>query len=563
MSDERDPVKPATTDRGLPRNPEAARALLAAVVDSADDAIISKTLTGQITSWNAAAERLFGYSAQEAIGQSVTMLIPADRQQEEVMILSRMRAGLRVEHFETVRRAKDGRLIDISLTVSPVRNDAGQVIGASKIARDISERRRIDEQTRAATAEREALLESERAARAEAEKLSAMKDEFLATLSHELRTPISAILGWAQLLKRPGRTEADLALGHDTIERNARIQAQLIEDLLDMSRITSGTVRLDVQTVQPLGFIEAAIETLRPAADARGVRVEVVLDPKAGPIRGDPSRLQQVVWNLLSNAIKFSSKGGKVQIALSRINSHVEIVVVDTGMGIKPEFLPHVFERFRQADASTTRTYGGLGLGLAIVQRLVELHGGLVRAESAGPGRGATFTVVLPVAVMSRDQAFDGPRAPASASPPEAFGDLDLSGIRILVVDDEPDARDLIQRVLTECKAQVFTAASAPEALNALDSSQADILISDIGMPGVDGYELLRHVRARAPDRRGDIPAIALTAFARSEDRTRALRAGFLVHVAKPVEASELIATVGAIAGRAGPRSVKDPSRPA
>jgi PAS domain S-box-containing protein len=554
MTDQRDEAASQAADRGLPTNQENARALLAAMVDSADDAIISKTLTGHITSWNKAAERLFGYSAAEAIGKSVTMLIPDDRQQEEVMILSRLREGHRVEHFETVRRAKNGRLIDISLTISPVRDESGKVIGASKIARDISERRRLEAQARAATAEREALLASERAARAEAEKLSAMKDEFLATLSHELRTPISAILGWAQLLKRPGRSETDLDLGHETIERNARIQAQLIDDLLDMSRITSGTVRLEVQTLQPAGFIEAAIETLRPAAEARNVRIDAVLDPKAGPIRGDPSRLQQVVWNLLSNAIKFSSKGGRVQVVLSRVNSHVEIVVIDTGAGIKPEFLPHVFERFRQADASTTRIHGGLGLGLAIVKRLVELHGGVVRADSAGPGRGATFTVSLPVAVMPRDELFDV-RPPAAAQPArETFADLDLSGLRILVVDDEPDARELIRRVLVECKAQVVTAGSAPEALDLLDSSQADVLISDIGMPGVDGYELLRHVRSRPPERRGNVPAIALTAFARSEDRTRALRAGFLVHVAKPVEASELVATVAAVAGRARPR---------
>jgi PAS domain S-box-containing protein len=553
MTDKRDEAASQAADRGLPTTPENAHALLAAVVDSADDAIISKTLTGHITSWNKAAERLFGYSAAEAIGQSVTMLIPDDRQQEEVMILSRLRQGQRVEHFETVRLAKNGRLIDISLTISPVRDDAGKVIGASKIARDISERRRLEAQTRAATAEREALLASERAARAEAEKLSAMKDEFLATLSHELRTPISAILGWAQLLKRPGRSEADLSLGHETIERNARIQAQLIDDLLDMSRITSGTVRLEVQTVQPVGFIEAAVETLRPTAEARNVRIDVVLDPRAGPIRGDPSRLQQVIWNLLSNAIKFSNKGGRIQVALSRINSHVEIVVIDTGAGIKPDFLPHVFERFRQADASTTRIHGGLGLGLAIVKRLVELHGGVVRADSAGPGRGATFTVVLPVAVMPRDELFDV-RPPAAQPQRETFADPDLSGLRILVVDDEPDARELIRRVLVECKAHVVTAGSAPEALDLLDSSQADVLISDIGMPGVDGYELLRHVRSRPPERRGNVPAIALTAFARSEDRTRALRAGFLVHVAKPVEASELVATVAAVAGRARPR---------
>ncbi|HUP91881.1 MAG TPA: ATP-binding protein [Solimonas sp.] len=545
-----DEASPKPDNRGLPTDPEAARALLAAVIDSADDAIVTKTLTGQITSWNRAAERLFGYTAEEAIGQSITMLIPDERRDEETMILARLRRGERVDHFETVRRAKDGRLIDISLTISPVRDDSGTIIGASKIARDNSERRRLQSQAEDTAAEREALLASERSARAQAEHLSAVKDEFLATLSHELRTPISAILGWAQLLKRPGRTAQDLEQGHDTIERNARLQARLIEDLLDMSRITSGKVRLDVQMLQPSSIIEAAVESLRPTAEARNVRLEVVLDSRAGPVRGDPSRLQQVAWNLLSNAIKFSNKGGRVQVALCRINSHVEIVVADTGIGIQPEFLPHVFERFRQGDASTTRSHGGLGLGLAIVKRLVEMHGGLVRAESAGLGRGATFTVILPVAIMQHEEPRESGRASTSVQEEASFSDLDLGGIRILVVDDELDARELIQRVLQECHATVVTAASAAEALPMLDSARPDLLISDIGMPEVDGYELLRRVRARGPEHRGSIPAIALTAFARSEDRTRALRAGFLVHVAKPVEASELVATVAAVVGQ-------------
>ncbi len=553
--------EPKKTGRGLPDSPEQARGLLAAVIDSADDAIITKTLTGTITSWNRAAERLFGYTADEAIGNSVLMLIPQERRDEETMILSRLRRGERVDHFETVRMTKAGRPIDISLTISPVRDDTGRIIGASKIARDIGERRRLQAQAEAASVEREQLLASERAARSHAEQLSAMKDEFLATLSHELRTPINAILGWSQLLQRPGRTETELAQGHETIERNARIQAQLIEDLLDMSRITSGKVRLDVQTMQPATILEAAVESLRPMADARQIRLDVVLDPRAGPVRGDPNRLQQVAWNLLSNAIKFSSKGSRVQLALYRINSHVEIVVTDTGIGIQPEFLPHVFERFRQGDSSTTRSYGGLGLGLAIVKRLVEMHGGVVRAESPGPGRGATFTVVLPVAVMpgaeeSRQADGTGPVSRTN----DALSDLDLGGVRILVVDDEADARDLIQRALQEHHAIVSTAASAADALVLLTAERPDVLISDIGMPEMDGYTLLRTIRARSPEQLGNIPAIALTAYARSEDRTRALRAGFLVHVAKPVEASELVASVAAVmaqvrAGRSGNNS--------
>ena len=418
--------------------------------------------------------------------------------------------------------------------------------GLSVFFQDITERKNAAE-------ERAHLLESERAARAEAERASAMKDEFLATLSHELRTPLSAILGWAQVLRLGTRSEADLRQGLETIERNARIQTQLIEDLLDMSRITSGKLRLDVQALDPASFIEAAIETVRPAAEAKGVRLEKVLDPAAAPVSGDASRLQQVVWNLLSNAIKFTPKGGKVQVLLERVNSHVEISVADTGVGIAAEFLPHVFERFRQGDASTTRTFGGLGLGLAIVKHLVELHGGTVSVKSPGENGGTTFAVALPLAAVHRSAGPAGRLHPKAAGAALATFDYsDLSGVKVLVVDDETDARELIRRVLGECKAQVLTASTAQEALELIQSERPDVLVSDIGMPDVDGYELLRRVRALGAAGGGRLPAVALTAFARSEDRTRALRAGFLVHVSKPVEPNELIATVASVTGRTG-----------
>jgi PAS domain S-box-containing protein len=411
---------------------------------------------------------------------------------------------------------------------------------------------RLYEAAQRAAEERQQLLESERHARTAAERASAIKDEFLANLSHELRTPLNAIVGWSQILKRGTRSEADLEKGLDTIERNARVQTQLIEDLLDMSRILAGKVRLDVQPIEPTSFIEAAIETVRPAADAKAIRLEKFLDPDAGPISGDPSRLQQVMWNLLSNAIKFTPKEGKIQVLLERVNSHIEISVADTGIGIKREFLAHVFERFRQADASTTRKYGGLGLGLSIVKHLVELHGGIVRAESRGEGQGTTFAVHLPLVAVHRHADSTQrlhPRAPAPTS--LAFKTMDLTGLKVLVVDDEPDARDLIKRVLTDCSACVFTAGSATEALRVFAAEAPDVLVTDIGMPDVNGFELLRRVRALEQSRGRRIPAIALTAFARSEDRTRALRAGFLVHVAKPVDPSELVATVASIAGRA------------
>jgi PAS domain S-box-containing protein len=412
---------------------------------------------------------------------------------------------------------------------------------------------RLYEAAQNAAREREMLLASERSARTEAERMSEMKDEFLATLSHELRTPLSAILGWSHILQRGTANEADLRKGLDVIERNARVQAQLIEDLLDMNRITSGKVRLDIQPVDPIAFIEAALETVRPAADAKGIRLEKLLDPAAGPISGDPSRLQQVIWNLLSNAIKFTPKEGKVQILLERVNSHIEISVADTGIGIKPEFLPHVFERFRQADGSTTRRFGGLGLGLSIVKHLVELHGGTVLVKSPGEGSGTSFTVHFPLPVVHKS-AYNETRLHPKTSKPAAvdFKPLDLSGIKVLVVDDETDARDLVRRVLTECDAQVLTAATAAEALLLVEREAPHVLVTDIGMPDVDGFELLRRVRALGQTRGGKVPAIALTAFARSEDRTRALRAGFLVHVSKPIEPSELVATVASVAGRTG-----------
>ncbi|MEP6655710.1 MAG: ATP-binding protein [Betaproteobacteria bacterium] len=426
--------------------------------------------------------------------------------------------------------------------------------------RDITQRRKVEddnarlyETAMKAAEERKQLLDSERAARSQAERMSEMKDEFLATLSHELRTPLSAILGWSHVLRRGVPSSEDVQKGLEAIERNARVQTQLVEDLLDMSRITSGKVRLDIQPVQPVSFIEAAIETVRPAADAKGIRLEKMLDPLAGPISGDPNRLQQVIWNLLSNAIKFTPKDGKVQVLLEQVRSHIEISVADTGIGIDPGFLQHVFDRFRQADPSTTREYGGLGLGLSIVKHLVELHGGTVRGRSQGDGQGATFTVHLPVAVAHRATGHEPRVHPAAAAGMVLdFQPLDLSGIRVLIVDDEPDSRLLLERVLAECKADVLVAADAETALAAVERDGPHVLVSDIGMPGMDGYELLRRVRALGEAKGGKLPAIALTAFARSEDRTRALRAGFRVHVSKPVEPSELVATIASVVGRTG-----------
>ncbi|MDN4056435.1 ATP-binding protein [Massilia sp. YIM B02763] len=418
---------------------------------------------------------------------------------------------------------------------------------------------RLYEAAQRAAEERKVLLENERLARAEAERTSQMKDEFLATLSHELRTPLSAILGWAQVLRRGSRDQNDLQKGLQTIERNARAQAQLIEDLLDMSRITSGKVLLDMQTVAPASFIDAAVETVRPAADAKNIRIDKHYAGDAGMVAGDPARLQQVVWNLLSNAIKFTPRDGRVDIDLSHNEANVVITVRDNGAGIRPEFITHVFERFRQADASMTRRHGGLGLGLAIVKQLIEQHGGTVRAESPGEGRGASFTIELPLA----KQAAPNPRAaraamirPAPATPEMTV--LDLSGARVLVVDDDRDARELIKRILSDCGAHVDIAGSAREALEMVRSARPQLLISDLGMPEVDGFELLDRVRQLPRDAGGLVPAIALTAFARSEDRLRALEAGFSAHISKPVEPSELIATVAAVIGPSAPLFNRD-----
>jgi PAS domain S-box-containing protein len=540
------------------RSAELAQYWLAALIESADDAVISKTLDGIITSWNAGAQRIFGYTAEEVIGKSVTILIPPDHIDEEPAILARLRAGDRIEHYETIRCTKDGRLIDISLTVSPIKGPNGQIVGASKIARDITEQRQARKALDAAYAAAERARRDAEQAAAEKERLyqqaeesSRLKEEFLATISHELRTPLSAILGWTRMLRLGQLSTEEHAKALDTIERNARAQAQLIDDLLDVSRIVTGKLRMDVRPSDPTSFIDAAVEAVRPAADAKGVRLQKVMDTAAVSIPGDPVRLQQVVWNLLSNAIKFTPRGGHVQIRSERVNSHLEIVVSDTGQGIAPDFLPHVFDRFRQADQKTSRQHGGMGLGLAIVRHLVELHGGTVQASSAGVGKGATFTVQLPIIPVYQVDTSGGRVHPGARDllPPQDITDR-LDGLRILVVDDEPDTRDLLKQGLEYCGATVSLAGSAAEALTALDNEMPDVLISDIGMPGVDGYDLIRKIRTLQVETERRVPAIALTAYTRVEDRLQALRAGYDMHVPKPVELTELCAVATSLIRR-------------
>jgi PAS domain S-box-containing protein len=399
----------------------------------------------------------------------------------------------------------------------------------------------------------ERLLAAERAARVEAERAGRMKDEFLATLSHELRTPLSAILGWSQLLQQAelGREETQEALA--TIERNARVQARLIEDLLDMSRIISGKIRLEVQPVDLVAVIMAAVGTVRHSAEAKGIDVRCRLDPRAGSIAGDPSRIQQVIWNLLSNSIKFTPPQGRIEVSMTSAPRHVEVSVSDTGAGIKPEFLPHVFERFRQADASLTRSYGGLGLGLAIVKQLIELHGGSIHVSSAGEGLGSTFTFQLPLSPAAypslKEQTGPERTSAAHGSEPNHYRSWtvpNLLGVRVLVVDDERDARELARRILLDCQADVSLARNGQEALQLLTESPPDVLVSDIGMPELDGFELIRRARARGCT----IPAAALTAFARMEDHATAMQAGFQAYVTKPLDPRELMTAVARLAGR-------------
>jgi signal transduction histidine kinase/ActR/RegA family two-component response regulator len=440
------------------------------------------------------------------------------------------------------------------LALIPIVPQALNLPGLAKLNEElrgeVEERRRMEEALRRSEEKLAELLASEREARSEAERANRVKDEFISTVSHELRTPLHAILGYAQLLLRDQVTK-DQSDGLSVIERNAKVQAQIIDDLLDMSRIMSGKVRLDAKTIDMVQVVEAAVATVQPAADAKGIRIQSMLDPKAGPALGDSGRLQQVVWNLLTNAIKFTPKGGRIQVVMERVNSHLELRVSDTGQGIKPEFLNQVFDRFRQADSATTRRQGGLGLGLSIVKHLVELHGGQVAAFSPGEDQGATFVVTLPVQIIHRDgDGWAGTGLEDRLNKHQLSPQL--SGLRVLVVDDEPDARELIRRLLAEHCAESILAASADEALRLMREKMPDIVLSDIGMPDKDGYDLIRSVRSLPAIEGGNIPAAALTAMARAEDRTHAMLAGFQAHITKPVDPTELIAVVATLTGRTG-----------
>ena len=420
-----------------------------------------------------------------------------------------------------------------------------QPLGPSQIsAAEHADERRADAANVRTIAAQTVELHDERGKRTEAERIGRIKDEFLANLSHEIRTPLNAILGWAELLKPGESTNEELTEGLNVIRRNARAQVSLIEDLLDMSRIISGKIRLDVQRVELAAAISAAVEIVQLSADAKGVRIEIVADPLAGPVSGDPNRVQQMIWNLLSNAIKFTPRGGKVQITVERVNSHIELSVSDTGAGIDPAYLPSVFERFSQGEDKSVTDKRGLGLGLAIVKSLAELHGGSIRAKSAGLGKGSTFIISLPISVVRSLTAGEDRHHPTAAIDGDVDSSPDLKGVHVLVVDDDPDALELVKRLLEARHAQVSVCNGGAKCIKVVSALMPDVLISDIGMPDVDGYTLIKAIRALPREHGGAVPAIALTAYARSDDRRRAMLSGFDVHVARPVEPSELIAVV-------------------
>ncbi len=506
-------------------------------VEASPSAVVLTNAKGVIDLVNTQAERLFGYPREELIGQSVELLVPER--------FRRRHPGYRDDFYHKPHARpmgagrdlfglrKDGTEVPVEIGLTPIETEQGMMVLSAIV--DITERKRGER-------EREGLLESERAARTEAERANRAKDEFLATVSHELRTPLNAVLGWSQLLARKS-TDPATAQGLEIIERNARAQAQLIEDLLDMSRIISGKMRLNVEGIDLPAIIDAALASAEPAARGKGLELSKQLGRLSVAVCGDPSRIQQIIWNLVSNAIKFTPRGGRVRITLDEVDGSARIQVSDTGQGIKPEFLPLVFGRFRQADVSAARRQGGLGLGLSIVRHLAELHGGTATADSPGEGQGSTFTILLPLASESLEcEGVDLHRGQS----------MSLAGVKALVVDDQADARELVRRLLEEQGVEVMTAGFADEALALVRQSRPDVVISDIGLPVVDGYQLVRTLRAFPAQEGGSVPAIALTAFVHELDRQRALESGYQAHVPKPVEASELLRVVAEVLRQAG-----------
>lgn len=502
--------------------------LLQAIVEASPVAIITLNPQGEVISWNLAAEQIYGWSVQEVINRPLS-IVSGDRQREFDRLFQQALENKTLSNYEFQHLGKNQELIEISISLAPLHNEEGNVCGVVMTAIDITARKRVE-------AERFNLLKREQTARAEAEAANRVKDEFLAVLSHELRTPLNSILGWITLIRRGKLNKVSFDQALEVIERNASLQTQLIEDLLDISRISRGKLSLKISSVNLIELIETTAETVRPAAEAKSIAMELDLDRGLGIIAGDGNRLQQIFWNLFSNAIKFTPNRGSVTIKLNQIeDSHAQIQVIDSGIGIEPHFLPYVFEYFRQADASTTRAQGGLGLGLAISRHLVELHGGTINVESDGKEKGTTFTVILPIRPFELDR--ENPEQPIDS-------ELSLQDVKVLVVEDQPDARELIRLVLQQQGAKIVEAGSAREGLEIIKESTPDILISDIGMPDENGYSFIKKVRSLPKEKGGNIPALALTAYTKEEDKQKAIAAGFQMHMGKPLDITELVKAV-------------------
>lgn len=512
-------------------------ARLASIVQTSDDAIIGRDFEGHITSWNRGAQTIFGYTAEEAIGQPITIMVPPAYMEEAIQLIEDTKHGKPVVQFETIRQRKDGSLVDVALTVSRITNNSGQLLGASVIVRDISEKK-------LAEAREERLLQ-ETMAREQAEETNRLKDNFLAMVSHELRTPLNAIVGWVYtalgMLGKPAVDMGKLHQALETIQRNAKNQTQLINDLLDISRIISGNLRLTLVATHVRSVIEASLTTLRPTADAKRITIQTHLEPSL-MVLGDSERLQQIVVNLLANAVKFTPEGGVIKIQLVKKDAYIHLVIEDTGVGIHSDFLPFVFDRFRQAEGSLSRRYGGLGLGLTIVKGLVEYHKGEIHVESPGENQGSTFTVTLPLLASSAEEII---RQSSEVLPKPSLPSL--QGMRILLVEDDTDTRVVIALFLEQQGAQVVNVSSASLGFFELEQQSVfHVIISDIEMPLEDGYSFLRRVRQKNIT----IPAIALTAHARAEDRIRALQVGFHAHIPKPVDFEELVTVIVIMVGR-------------
>jgi PAS domain S-box-containing protein len=530
-------------------------AWLTTVMSSIGEAVITTDLEGGVITINPVAQHMIGWADAEAEGRPLTEVFQVINEQtrrpSENPVVTVLQEGSHTGLANyTLLVSKGGEETPVEGSADPIQDELGNVIGVVLTFRDVTGRKRMEKaRDQLLSYEQEARRDAE-VARRRAEEASRSKDEFLATVSHELRTPLNHMLGWLTML-RTGKLQADKTQkAFETIERNVRAQARLIDDLLDVTRIISGKLLIEPSRIEIAKVVEAAAESVRPAAEDKGVNFITKLAPDAGVVSGDPDRLQQAIWNLLSNAVKFTPKGGHVELRLTRVGSHTEITVSDDGQGISAEFLPHVFNRFSQQDASTVRRHGGLGLGLAIVRHLVELHGGSVRVESEGEGRGATFTITLPAA--DADETWPEESARSSSIDVAQAGLPSLDGLRVLLVDDLAEARELIKFALVNMGAQVRTAASAAEGLSALGEWRPDVILSDIAMPGEDGYSFIRKVRKLSEEDGGMIPAAALTAYVGSKEYNKSLAAGYQAYIAKPVEWAELIMIVASLAGRLG-----------